>query len=104
MCEGLPEKLLVARINNAAAPARDMRFAIHRREGGDIPECADGPSTYLGAVRLAAVLDHADAARMRLAHDLAHVHRLADGMHDHHGAHVRTNTRHELLDLHPVPA
>ncbi len=47
-----------------------MRLAVHGRERCDVAKRTDRPSDDLGAVRLAAILEHLDAAGMGVGDDL----------------------------------
>ena len=82
MGKRLAKQLEIPAIDDAARWPRHMRFAVHRREGGDIAKCADRPAGDLGAVRLTAVFDGPNAARMRFGDDLVGRGGLAGGMHE----------------------
>src|SRR5262245_28621278 len=90
--QALVMKIAIARIYDAAAATRHVRFAVHRRKRGDVSECADGTAINFGAMRLAAILDDANPASVRLPDDVADVHRLANRMHHHDGPDLWSDT------------
>src|SRR5271166_255548 len=79
--EYLAKQLKVAAVDDAPGRTGHMGLAIHRRKCGDVAKASDCPSEDFGAVRLAAILDDPNTARMRLADDFVGFGRLTGGMH-----------------------
>ena len=74
-----------------------MGLAVHGRKCSDVAERADALGAQQRAVRLRAILDDLDAARVRDLDDLVDLGCLPRGMHDHGGGHVRRNPLGKLV-------
>ncbi len=99
---GVRERLVIALdvlgVDDAARRSCGARLAVHRRERRDVAK----PSYFLavidGPVRLAAILDDAQASILRQRQDGIHIDRFSDRMHDEDRGGFRTEARFDLLD------